>query len=302
MLPQQPVLSILVQSYNHKDYIADALRSIINQKTTWPYRVFVHDDCSNDGTVEIIKQFVARYPELIELISTAKNLGDKLAFKHGYSYCRSKYFALLDGDDYWIDETKIQKQITFLEQNPEFIGCTHNVIMKDFHNNTEEILIKHKDSKQIFNFSDIASGNIYFHISSLLFRNIFNGSLPESQLHPLAGDWFFSMLHAEKGNIYYIPEVMSVYCVSSLGVWQKKSELEKSYTNLYAKFVYDKLFNKKYTKVFFPNKWSKMNNVCKLLILKILIKFGCKNLELITQQKNKIKLLYNSLKKFLANY
>ncbi|SHG18766.1 glycosyltransferase family 2 protein [Flavobacterium defluvii] len=120
----QPVVSILCDAYNHERFITEALEGFLKQKTTFPFEIIIHDDASTDGTTEIIKSFAEQYPLIIKPVLQKENqYSQKINFWSDITFpmAQGKYIALCEGDDYWIDELKLQKQVDFLENNPEYV-------------------------------------------------------------------------------------------------------------------------------------------------------------------------------------
>jgi len=117
-------VSICIITYNQEEYIGKVLDYLINQKTDFRYEIIIGEDCSQDSTRDICLQYQKRYPELINLILQKENLGLIGNFTSAISECQGKYIALCAGDDFWIDELKIQKQVQFLEDNPDFSMCS----------------------------------------------------------------------------------------------------------------------------------------------------------------------------------
>jgi glycosyltransferase involved in cell wall biosynthesis len=112
-------------TYNHESYIAQAIESVLMQNTNFEYKLIIGEDCSTDRTNEIVKQYTEKYPDKITAFLNKKNLGIKNNAKQIYTACTAKYIALLEGDDYWTDPLKLQKQVDFLETNPEYgMVCT----------------------------------------------------------------------------------------------------------------------------------------------------------------------------------
>lgn len=125
------MVSISCITYNHAPYIRQCLDGFIMQKTSFAFEVLIHDDCSTDGTTEIIKEYEAKYPNIIKPLYETEN-----QYQQGkpsgsavwnFPRAKGKYIAICEGDDYWIDPYKLQKQVDFLEANPEYSMCFHNV-------------------------------------------------------------------------------------------------------------------------------------------------------------------------------
>ena len=122
-----PLVSICCITYNHAPYIRQCLDGFLMQKTNFKYEIVIHDDCSTDGTTEIIKEYAFKYPDIFVPLYEDENQYSKgvrgISAKFVYPKARGKYIALCEGDDYWIDENKLQKQVDFLESNPEYGMC-----------------------------------------------------------------------------------------------------------------------------------------------------------------------------------
>ena len=132
---KQPVVVIWCLAYNQKDFIRDALNGFVMQETNFPYEVIVHDDCSTDGTTEIIQEYAKNYPDVIKPIIEIENQWQKGGLKHiihlmNESYRLGKYIAFCEGDDYWTDSCKLQKQVDFLETHPDYSMCFHSAKKK----------------------------------------------------------------------------------------------------------------------------------------------------------------------------
>ena len=133
-----PLVSICCITYNHAQFIRKCLDGFLMQQTDFPIEILIHDDCSTDGTTEIIREYEAKYPELIFPLYEEEN-----QYQHGkaaeidfYNYrrARGKYIAYCEGDDYWTDPLKLQKQVNFMEANPEYSVCFHDFQIYDLRN------------------------------------------------------------------------------------------------------------------------------------------------------------------------
>ena len=123
----KPIVSICCITYNHENYIRDAIEGFLMQKTTFPIEIIIHDDASTDKTAEIVKSYAEKHPDLILPILQAENQYSKGIPISTYAYpkARGKYIAFCEGDDYWTDPYKLQKQVDFLESNPDCSWCFH---------------------------------------------------------------------------------------------------------------------------------------------------------------------------------
>lgn len=136
-------LSIFVFSCNHAQFIEKCIRSVLEQKCTYNYKIYVFDDCSTDGTAEIVKKLAVENPDSISFYENEKNMGVLHSVRKAIGLsCRSKYFAFLDGDDYWCYDGKLQAQIDFLEANPEYSACFHDAEIHQMNNSGNAEFLK----------------------------------------------------------------------------------------------------------------------------------------------------------------
>lgn len=237
-------ISVCVLAYNHEPYIREALLSVLGQNTKYSIEVLVLEDCSTDNTLSIVKAISTEYPGRIKIRANSKNKGHFLNLREGFKGLKGKYVAILDGDDYWDHPEKLEKQISFLEDHPEYIGAAHNVRLK--YSDGKEELFHKPDQANTITLEDLICAKTYLHTSSLVHKNIFKDGFPPSYFEKGTGDWFLSMLYAEHGPITYINEVMSVYRIHHRGLWSSLSDLEKKIANIDAAVLYNKLFAYKY--------------------------------------------------------
>ena len=228
-----PLVSILCVTYNHKDYIAQALDSFLMQKTNFKFQVIVGDDCSTDGTTDILKEYAKKYPDIIKPIFRKKNIGATKNSLEVYSNAKTPYVAICEGDDYWIDEYKLQKQVDFLETHPDYSICFHpvKVVYEGFDfEGTDEIYPTQKMIKSGTTFELLLKTN-FMCTNSIICRSIFRNTKYEDCVPKDAqpGDWFISLLHAKEGKIKMLPEIMAVYRRHPQGVW---SDSIKSFDKL----------------------------------------------------------------------
>ena len=224
------LVSICCATYNHAQFIRQCLDGFIMQKTTFPIEVLIHDDASTDDTADIIREYEKKYPEIIKPIYQIENQYSKgISISRIYNFPRAKgkYIALCEGDDYWIDEYKLQKQIDFLEENDDYSICFHSVKIydenkKEFINNTIPNVSKITDIKIL------ATGN-YINTPSTVYRNIDRVFKDISNFPNFGpGDYIHHMLFAKYGKIYKFSEDMAVYRLHKNGVWELKPIKYKS--------------------------------------------------------------------------
>src|SRR4030042_773776 len=132
------LLNIPLCTYNHESFIAQAIEGVIMQKTNFKFRLYIGEDASTDNTKNIVIKYAQNYPGIIFPIFHEKNIGPSENSRILFSKCTSKYIALLDGDDYWTDPYKLQKQVDFLEGNPEYAMVAGGILLVDENNKNIE--------------------------------------------------------------------------------------------------------------------------------------------------------------------
>lgn len=120
-------LSVLFLAYNHAPFVRQALDGVLMQETDFPFEVVIGEDCSRDNTLEIVGEYEARHPEKVRVLRMSRNLGMQANFIDTYRQCSGEYVAFMDGDDNWTYCEKLQRQVDFIESNPEFSFCFHRV-------------------------------------------------------------------------------------------------------------------------------------------------------------------------------
>ncbi len=215
-------LSVIFITYNHEKYVEKALRSVCEQETDFAYEVVVGEDCSTDSTREILKRVASEYPDKVRLLFRDKNFGrPTLNVYNTTMECRGEYLAYLEGDDYWTDKKKLQKQVDFLDEHPEYIACTHGCVM--INENSEEItdeeILKIGDLYKWsgrFTYDDYKkSGKWPGHYATVVSRNIYpEGKYDYTILykaHDFVDDALILLFLLIQGDIYRMDETMSAW-------------------------------------------------------------------------------------------
>ena len=212
-------VAIFMVTYNHEKYIRQAVEGIVMQKTNFPYKIFIGEDCSTDNTREICLELQQKYPDKIELLLTEKNIGALKNAYRVYDACISygRYTAICEGDDYWTDKNKLQKQVDFLEVNPEFNICCHRA--KVLNEKTRTIKTPKVLKQTVFSQKDVANHN-FIQTLTMMFRNSAWKGLSDAYFNSISGDYFINMMLSETGKIKYLPDVMAVYRQNLGGSWQ----------------------------------------------------------------------------------
>ena len=217
----EPCVSIVCISYNHINYIRDAIEGFLKQKTSFPIKIVIHDDASSDGTADIIKKYFHKYPALIKPIIQKENQWSKgkRITPIAMQYAKGKYIALCEGDDYWTDPYKLQKQVDFLEANPDYVMCYHDAKIIDESGNVVSESKMPEVGKKDYSSDEIIRGSTNILTLSLLFRNVIKEFPPEMQ-NVKNGDNFLTSMLGNYGKGKFMPEITpAVYRTHGGGVW-----------------------------------------------------------------------------------
>ncbi|KEJ92163.1 glycosyltransferase family 2 protein [Synergistes jonesii] len=215
-MSDRPLLSIILIAYNHEKYIRRALESIIMQRTDFPFEVLVAEDCSTDSTPSILKEYAARRPDIFNLILHSQNVGVVRNSRDARKRCRGKYIAVLEGDDYWTDPLKLQKQFDFMESHPDFSACAHEIsFIDDDGNEREGFAFDHFTKEQVCTIADVEKGLHAGQSSTLMYKNVFL-SFTEQQDEDYCAcecipDLKLMLLLTLYGPVFRINEAMSAY-------------------------------------------------------------------------------------------
>lgn len=216
----EPFVNIFMVAYNHEPYIAQAIESVLVQKTNFDYQLVIGEDCSTDGTRDIVKKYADKYPNKIKAILNSKNIGAMPNADQVFKACTGKYIAMLEGDDYWTDPYKLQKQVDFLERNMDFAICFHKV-MFEYENDPDRKQFSNINQKDVTTIEELAQGN-YIYTASCIFRNRLS-KLPDWFFQCPIGDYPLHLFNAQYGKIKFINEIMGVYRIHQGGVWSTKN-------------------------------------------------------------------------------
>ncbi len=210
-------VSVCMITYQQESFIVKAIEGILKQKTSFPFNIVIGDDCSMDSTVNIIKTFSQIENNNITLITSDCNVGMMPNFTRTLSACSGKYIAICEGDDYWINECKLQKQFDFMEQNQDYAMCFHNATIVNQINQTSKLFGTYNRTeycgKDLLNSWLIPTASVFF-------KNVLPKNYPAFFSNATHGDLALFMYLADFGKIKYINEIMSVYRINTIGVTQ----------------------------------------------------------------------------------
>jgi glycosyltransferase involved in cell wall biosynthesis len=243
-----PLVSVSCITYNQEAFIGQCLDGFFSQITNFEFEILIHDDASTDRTKEIIEDYKLRFPNKIFTIYQTENQYSKgvrgIMVKFNFSRARGKYIALCEGDDYWTDPYKLQKQVDFLEKNENYSACFHEVSMFDQKNkvvtgsysNLQKDVISTGD---LFNRHFIAT-------CSVLFRNYSDFPDLLKKGFASADKWLLFNLSL-KGDIKFLNETMGVYRLHSGGISNLHVGIKKVYDTAYLLNKFDELSKYQFT-------------------------------------------------------
>lgn len=209
-----PLLSVLTLTRNQEEYIGQCIEGVLAQKTDFPVQHIILDDCSTDNTPRIIRQYAEKYPSIRPVLLSSWVASQNVTGL--FSRCRSKYAALCDGDDYFSEPTKLQKQVDFLESNPDCSMCFHPVL-GIYEDKSQDPFVFPREChlprglRKKYYLAELLFIN-FIQTNSVVYRWRFRDGLPDWFRPDLCpADWYWHLLHAETGKIGFLPQVMSVY-------------------------------------------------------------------------------------------
>lgn len=211
---------------SQEKYIAAAIESLVSQKTSFKYEILINDDNSTDNTFEICKHYKNLYPDKIKVFRNPNNIGVIDNWIDILKKAAGKYIAVCEGDDFWISNDKLEKQVNILENNPNIAICYHRV--KEINGNTNELIkLSNQEYKKISTIYDLAENNFIYNVSCIYrnlhwnFPNWINSNLPTI-------DYPLHLLAALHGDIYFIEDCMAVYRIHDKSVWGGKDNISRN--------------------------------------------------------------------------
>ena len=262
------MVSICCTVYNHEKYLRKCLDGFVMQKTNFKYEILIHDDASTDSSANIIREYEKKYPDIIKPIYQSENQysqGIKISWTYQYPRVKGKYIALCEGDDYWSDNHKLQKQFNALEKHSDCVFCTHRVrfiadsgeiINQSLPTSINHTVILKKDEwvKGCLSSNYLFQTSSYFFKSKIVKKYIYE--IPEFIKAAIVGDTPLMLLSADIGNCIYLEDEMSCYRINSDSSWtrsmqnvnQRRKHVQKgieylSIYNQFSDYIYDKYIN-----------------------------------------------------------
>lgn len=258
-------VSVCCLTYNHEKYVEKTLLGFVSQRTDFAFEVLIHDDASTDRTPEIIQEYAAKYPDIIKPIFQKENQyskGVKVSVTYNYPRVQGKYVAFCEGDDYWCDEYKLQKQFNAMEKHSECALCVHNTRCIDKEGHCLDLMFPPQTfhagvitAKQYIH-AEIVESPWIFQMSSYFVRREVIEEYLRGFRHPFTvGDLPLVLLSLQYGDCYYINQVMSCYRKDSGGAMTNIRNSREKTIRQYESFVkgfqfFDERTNGKYAEDF----------------------------------------------------
>lgn len=241
-----PLVSISCITYNHASYIRQCLDSFIMQETSFKFEIIIHDDASTDETKEIIEEYKSKYPDIIFPLYQNENQYSKgvrgMMARFNFPRCKGKYIALCEGDDYWTDPLKLQKQVDFLVKNDEVNICFHRTnLLKNGDFSLHEMSQEFEGKS--FSYIELLRHYNFITTASVLFRKPEEFRVPKWYFDLPFGDLgIYKIISIDEKKIHCLPDTMSVYRIHDKGIWSGLSQIkaEKNYLKFY-RYIYQAL-------------------------------------------------------------
>ena len=238
----EPIMvSVICNVYNHEKYLRDALDGFVMQKTSFPFEVLVHDDASTDSSAAIIREYEEKYPDIIKPIyQTVNQYSQKVPITREYQLPRvqGKYIALCEGDDYWTDPMKLQKQFDFLEQHPEYSLCSCSTVWQNVQTGTKEARGRVAEDRDI-SLEEIIlekGGRIFQYASNFIRTEVYS-QFPAWRVAFPIGDYPLIVLAALNGKVRMLADVMTVYRFYSANSWTVRMDNDASRARISLKMI-----------------------------------------------------------------
>ena len=232
-------LTVIMPTWNKVKYVREALDSVLRQETSYPYRIVVADDCSTDGTLDVVAAYEKAHPGVFTVLRSDRNQKLFRNVVRAYAIVRTPYFCVLDPDDYWSDAGFVQRALDFLESRRDFTVYTANTLMRG--EGTERPFVSFGQALD-FDFAAYLDGRaVLGQTAGAIYRNVvFSNGLPDILAGPLRpdqegtfrGDAFRNLVHLHEGRGHYAPECVAVYRLTDEGLWQGVSELKRVLMNV----------------------------------------------------------------------
>jgi hypothetical protein len=229
MREQAPLVSVVLRTYDHAPFIAQAIESVLIQRTGFPFELVVGEDCSSDGTRAIVEGYGSRYPEIVRPVLPERNVGHGEMLRRALAATRGELIAYLDGDDYWTSRDKLAKQVDFLRANPECHDCFHDVSLVYDEAGVPSGTVTPRLAEEHFEIEQILM-ECFVPAPAMMFRRSVFEELDPEAFDSAWLDWLIHVQAATHGPLGYLPEALAAYRVHQGGMFSaldRVSQLEE---------------------------------------------------------------------------
>lgn len=251
-------VSVWMITYNQEKYIAQALESVLEQKTDFDFEIVIGEDYSTDNTKAILLEYKKKYPDKIKLLLHEKNVGMVKNQNLVFSACIGEYIAMLEGDDYWCDQNKLQIQYEYMKKYPMCDISFHPVLTTD-----GKELNNYDTKDKVFPIEDVIVGGGYFMATpSLMLKKEMLKNIPSFLENAPAGDFYLQIFGSLKGGGLYIPKIMATYRTQANGSWSQSMRIKPKQIDFvvqslemtqnvdeYLGYKYTNFFQRRYQKI-----------------------------------------------------
>ena len=230
------LVSICCITYNHAPYIRQCLDGFIMQKTNFKFEILIHDDASTDGTADIIREYEAKYPSIFKPIYQTENQyskGKNISATYNWPRAVGKYIAQCEGDDYWTDPLKLQKQVDFMEANPEYVLCCHRYKIYNqndgtWNNDSASHILNSYPNGYVFTNKENLNVGWFTKTMTLLIRNDALKNMPNTRGFKYWRDFHINYYLLKQGGGFCFPFDGAVYRRHDGSVHSSKSLMDKN--------------------------------------------------------------------------
>ncbi len=262
----EPLVSVCLITYNHIRYIRQAIDSVIAQRLNVKWEIIVADDCSTDGTSEILKEYNARHPNLIRLVLQNPNVGPARNFIDLIASARGKYIAYMECDDYWIDDFKLQSQFDFMEANPDYaISFTNAYEILNNELSTRKAMKDLGIPSRTIAQDELLQYNCILSLTSFFINNKLTLPVWWSSNLKL-GDWAFHILNSYSGKIYYSNKVTACYRMHFQGAFSMRDPKIKAIDYIESGEIIRKSIKQEYNQVMIKGQASRVKALLRISI------------------------------------
>lgn len=262
-------VTVIMSNYNQEKYVSCAIESVLNQNVDFAFQLLITDDFSTkDKSVEIIKQYEAKFPEKIKVLYNQENGGYLKNVLRAKAITKTPYFCLLDADDCWTDMDYLQSAVNFLDSHPDYVIYSRNVVCQA-EDGSEHLFVPQNISSSDFTLDDYFKRSICMtQTTGTFFRNVIfiNGvpSIMEKAVGTISersfeGDFDRYLMHLKYGKAHYDPKPSGIYRLLTSGIWSRLTEFEKNIIQAQCYLDYNAYFEDKYNAFFFYEAYKNLS-------------------------------------------